>query len=905
MAFTQSYPIRGVAVLFSTYRLTVDYSQMLTKAKSSPDITNYLTFILSDLPPSLNLSTENASLVRSAAAISLKNIIKTKYRSISSAHRAYIHSSVLRCLRDSSTLIRGYAGTIITEVIKQEGVFGWPEVFTELLSMAGNDKGDTSPQSQEGAMGALAKVCEDHKKALDRNYQGQRPLDFILPRLLQIAASPITRVRALALQSINVFIPQNPQALLLTIDVLLSTLFRLANDLNDEVRCKVCHSFVLLIDVQPDKILPHMEGLVSYMITQQRNTDEPGLALEAAEFWLTVGEHSQLCKSLGPYLNTIIPCLLESMVYGEDDIARLEGEAEDADEEDKEEDIKPQFAKAKTARTAPKSQASDAGTQEVATVVPSLEDDLDEGEIVEVRDEDDGPDPEDEWTLRKCSAAALDILALHFHQPVFDITLPYLKNNLNHRNWPNREAAVLAIGAVAVGCMDVVSPHLPELIPYLISLLEDTEPVVRKITCWALGRYSKWAAHLGTKHDKALYFEPMMDGILRKMLDRTKAVQEAAASAFSNLEETAKKELTPYCKPIIRQFVRCFEVYKDRNMFILYDCVQTLAEHVGPGLQDPELIDDLMPALIQRWTRVSDQSRELFPLLECLAFVAAALGDSFSVFALPIFTRCIKISQQYLQEYLLAVNNEALDMPDKDFLVTSLDLLSSIIQALSPEKSIELVRTSQPKMFDLLHFCMENPNYDVRQSSYALLGDCAIQIFSELQTVLPSLMPLLIQQLDLDAMPDEDASAAFSVINNACWSCGEIAIRQKQGMAPYLEKLYERLYIIISNPEIPSSVNENAAIALGRLGLWCSQGLAIHLAEFAKPFLQIIEPVDDTDEKGQAFLGLNRTIASNPQAMEDCLLDYFQASAAFSQSRFREDDLKDSFQQVGEGQRHG
>merc|ERR1712110_1126224 len=106
------------------------------------------------------------------------------------------------------------------------------------------------------------------------------------------------------------------------------------------------------------------------------------------------------------------------------------------------------------------------------------------------------------------------------------------------------------------------------------------------------------------------------------MLDRNKRVQEAAASAFANLEEKANTELEDYCGVIVQQFVQCFSMYKDRNMFILYDCVQTLAEHVGPKLSEDKLVQTLMPALLQRWNKVSDQSREMFPLLECLSYVA-------------------------------------------------------------------------------------------------------------------------------------------------------------------------------------------------------------------------------------------------------------------------------------------
>lgn len=881
---------------------------MLSQAKSSPDIIHHLAYIFSDATSlvSLNLGVEDILLVRSSAAINLKNSIKSSYKLLPALTQEYIRAAAVSCLEDSSSQIRNFAGSVITELVQRGGVLRWAEILPDLLSLASNERATTSAAAQEGAMGALAKVCEDSKKLLDKEYQGQRPLDVIIPKLLNITSSPLPKVRAFALASLNSFIPQKSNAILFHIDPLLARLFQLAIDPSDDVRRNVCRSFVQLVDIRPDKVKPHMEGLVDYMVLQQRNTDDPDLALDAAEFWLCIGENEELCPTLGPYLDKIIPVLLESMVYDEEDVMRLEGGVEDADVEDKPGDLKPQFAKSRTMRVTTNGTSSglNSSNEAVEAIIARDSDALSEGEL---EDDDCEADVEERWNLRKCSAAALDVLASHFHQPVFAVTLPYLKDNLSHQEWPNREAAVLAIGAVADGCMEAVMPHLPDLVPYLISLLGDEEPVVRLITCWALGRYSGWASHLENIEDRKRYFEPMMEGILNRMLDKNKRVQESAASAFANLEEKATKELTPYCAPIIRKFVQCFDRYKDRNMFILYDCIQTLAEHVGHVLATPDLIELLMPAIIQRWSKVSDQSQELFPLLECLSYVATALGDAFAPFAAHIFARCVKIIYQNLAQYHEAINNESIDAPNKDFLVTSLDLLSAIIQALDSAKGGELVSTSQPSFFELLMICMEDPSNDVRQSSYALLGDCAVNIFPQLQPFLPDLLPVLIRQLDLENVREEDIHTGFSVINNACWSCGEIAMNAKQGIAPFVEKLYQHLISIINNPEIPHSVNENAAIALGRLGVDCSQVLAPHLAEFAKPFLQTIEPVDDTDEKGHAFLGFNRTIEKNPQAMEDCLLDYFRASAAYSKnnsSNYHRENIGGSFQRVRINQSH-
>ena len=855
---------------------------MLAQAKFSPDITNYLTYIFSNgrLLQNLNLDPANLDLVRSSAALSLKNNIKACYNDIPERSHAYIRAVALASLQDPNPQIRSFAGTVITETVQRGSVLGWPELLPELFSIAGNEPGNITLSAQEGAMAALAKVCEDSKRELDKVYEGARPLNFIIPRLLNSTSSPVARVRALALASLNSFIPQMPPALVASLDSILARLFQLANDPSDDVRRNVCRSFVLIVDIRPDKVQPHMGGLVDYMTLQQRNTDDPDLALEAAEFWLAISENDKMCATLGPYLHKIVPVLLESMVYDEEAVMQLAGDRDDAEVDDRAEDIKPHFIRSKTPKSLTNGQATDVGAngQGSKHMMPD-DDSLSDGEV-EVEDEA-GVDAEEQWNLRKCSAAALDVLASNFHASVFQIALPYLKENLRHQDWPNREAAVLAIGAVAEGCMEAITPHLPDLVPYLISLLSDVEPAVRVITCWALGRYSGWASQLNDLNDKKSFFEPMMEGILNKMLDRSKRVQESAASAFANLEERASKELTPYCAPIIQQFVQCFERYKDKNMFILYDCVQTLAEQVGPPLRRQDLIDLLMPAILTRWSKISDQSQELFPLLECLSYVATALGDEFAPFAVPIFARCIRIIHQNLEQYLLAVHNEPMERPDKDFLVTSLDLLSAIIQALNPAKSGELVTSSQPRFFDLLMFCMEDPSNDVRQSSYALLGDCAVNIFPRLNPFIPSLIPLLIRQLDLDRLRDDDVDTGFSVINNACWSCGEIAMKYQRGMIPFVDQIYHSLSSIIGNPQVPTSVGENAVIALGRLGVDCSQQLAPHLAEFAIPFLHIIEPVENNDEKGHAFLGLNRTIEHNPQAMEGCLLEYFKASAAY------------------------
>lgn len=874
---------------------------MLTQAKSSPDINHYLAYIFSSSSPpqGLTLSPADWTLVRSAAGIMLKNNVKNSQHQIPDGALSLVKLAVPMGIQDHNAQIRNLAGNIATEVIRRGGVYSWPELLPELLALIGNESGQVPKEAQEGAMSAMAKICEDNAKALEREQRGERPLNFLLPKFIQATKSPLPKVRAQALTAINVFTPRKSQAMLNSIDDLLQHLFLLSSDSEPDVRRQVCRAFVRLVETRPDKLLPHINGLVDYITIQQKSEDEE-LATEATEFWLAVGEHENLYQALGPYVQKIVTVLLEGMVYSPEDIAMLGGASDDEDEEDREEDIKPQFAKKKLTRTVNGAEASGDVDENgnAFEKLANMEEELEEGEL----DDDDGDDnPDEKWTLRKCSAAALDVFANDFGASVFACILPYLQTNLKHADWPYREAAVLALGAVAEGCMDVITPHLPELLPYLVSLLEDPEPVVRQITCWTLGRYSAWAANLQEPALKDQYFLPLMDGVLKKMLDKNKKVQEAGASAMANLEEKAGKQLVPYCGPIISQFVECFNRYKDKNRWILYDCVQTLAENVGLMLAQPEHRNKLMPALLGRWQVVQDQSREIFPLLECLSYVAMAMGDAFAPYAEPIFGRCVNIIHQNLEQVMVANSNVNFEQPDKDFLVTSLDLLSAIIQALESEKAAKLAATSQPALFELMTFCLDDPTDEVQQSAYALLGDCAKYVFDQLKPFLPTILPILMKRLDLDDILDEEIDSGFSVVNNACWSAGEIAVRYENQLAPYVSELLQRCVEIITNPRVPKGVTENAAIALGRFGLFHSEVLAPYLPRFAEEFLVAMDEVEPSEEKATALKGFSLTVARNPQAIEKVLLHYFTIIARYQELRLRtpaKSDLPGIFQNV-------
>ena len=249
--------------------------------------------------------------------------------------------------------------------------------------------------------------------------------------------------------------------------------------------------------------------------------------------------------------------------------------------------------------------------------------------------------------------------------------------------------------------------HLPFLTSFLIQCLNDSRALIRSIACWALGRYSAWCV-MGesTAEHKQKYFVPALEGLLRMVLDGNKRVQEAGCSAFATLEEEAQSELEPYLAGILQNLVHAFTKYQQKNLMILYDAIGTLADSVGVALNEPTLINILMPPLIDKWQKLTDDDPGLIPLLECMSSVVIALGPGFEPFAHPVFERCVRIIHSQLVAFqAFCASPETADQPDKTFLVVALDLLSGLTQGLAT-RSGPLYENSQPPVFPLLQFCL-------------------------------------------------------------------------------------------------------------------------------------------------------------------------------------------------------
>ena len=181
---------------------------------------------------------------------------------------------------------------------------------------------------------------------------------------------------------------------------------------------------------------------------------------------------------------------MEKMRHSPEDIEMMRAEIEDNYMvPDKDDDIKPRFYRAKTQGD------TGAGTKLPSTTQADDADDisdLDDADFDCEDDDDDMGGTDAGWNIRKCTAAALDCLSHSYADEILPFVFQELQKTLNHDDWVVKEAAVLAIGAVAEGSVTGMTPHLPSLVPYLVEKMSDEHPMVRSITCWTISRYTFW-----------------------------------------------------------------------------------------------------------------------------------------------------------------------------------------------------------------------------------------------------------------------------------------------------------------------------------------------------------------------------------------------------------------------------
>ncbi|SCV01950.1 LAME_0G19592g1_1 [Lachancea meyersii CBS 8951] len=800
MELLQSFKIQSQFLNYLCYMLTeADTDSLLNSQYSRQDIQNY----------------------RATAGMILKNSLLEDSRGYD---LNYIKVNITKGLLSDVSLISNITGIVITTLFStyyrknREDSTG-VEVLSQLLELMSN--------GQEASAKALSKIMEDNAQFFLLEWSGSvKPMDTLVNSFLTFTISSSSSVvRAEAIKCLNQVIPLQTQSFIVKIDEFLANIFQLAqNDQSDVVTIQICIALTEFLEFRPDKLINHLSGIVSFVLHVINSANSQTVALQAGEFLLAFASNSYIPENnVKPFVNDIVPILLIKMIHDEDEILMLEASNEDdAELEDRDEDIKPV-----TAKISKKREASGA------------DDDY---------EDDDESDFDTQWNLRKCCAATLDILTSILPRDVLSVGFPLLRERLSAEHWYVREATILALGAMADGGMRYFSDQLPALIPFLLQKLNDQWAPVRTITCWTLSRFSTWILA-----DNTQFLMPVIESLMTALVDKKKMVQEASISSVAVFIENCDAELveTLLYNELLVRFHQCFQLYQKKNVIILYDAVGRLAEKCE---FDETAMNCILPHLIEKWGFLSDTDKELWPLLECLSYVAASLGEKFAPMAPEVYDRAWRILVHCVELETRSQNDPSIVVPEKDFTVTSLDLIDGLIQGLGPSSQELLFPGGDHAALQVLGQCLQDPVHEVRQSAFALLGDIA---YSYDPAILSDHLVMFLKYISTEIVHNDDSDATPSV-NNAVWALGLIS--ERIDLAEYMIDLSR---IVLDNfcdttRVIHSSIIENLAVTIGRMAKYhpevFSTGIFACDASWAR-WCEHSMSLSDPEEKTAAYYG--------------------------------------------------
>ena len=314
--------------------------QRLQQCAKIPDFNNYLAFILTQ-----GEGTQDE--IRQTAGLLLKNNLKTGWQSTEPAHQAYIQRALLPALGHPNRFLRHTVGTALSMITRAVGPQGWPGLYTTLAQIL-----EQPPDAHhvDGALDCVYKACEELNGRLDEQVQGMpegSAAGLLISRLLPLMANPDVGIRRTALGSVNLMVPSWPNTHAAAMDAYLQGLFQLANDGDNGVRKHVCSGIVSLLYRAPEKLVPNIRDVITYMI-EMTNFGDEDVALESCEFWAAFCEADldrDTVEVLREFTPKLIPMLLTNMAYAEDDEEVLNAEDDEANagRADRDQDIKPSF----------------------------------------------------------------------------------------------------------------------------------------------------------------------------------------------------------------------------------------------------------------------------------------------------------------------------------------------------------------------------------------------------------------------------------------------------------------------------------------------------------------------------------------------------------------------------------
>ncbi|WVF65489.1 hypothetical protein IAT40_000217 [Kwoniella sp. CBS 6097] len=261
---------------------------------------------------------------------------------------------------------------------------------------------------------------------------------------------------------------------------------------------------------------------------------------------------------------------------------------------------------------------------------------------------EDDPEDVDEDSPSRLAFRTLDNLSQALPpQQVFPVLTQQLQVYMSSSDARMRKSALMAFGVSVEGCSEYIRPHVDQLWPVIEGGLQDSEVIVRKAACIALGCLCEWLAEeCATRHgvivpilfnlivdpstqknactcldsyleilgdDIVNYLTLLMERLLVLLESGTVAVKITVTGAIGSAAHAAKEKFVPYFDQTIKRLVPFLELQGTDEQSdlrgVATDTIGTIADAVGADVFRP-YFQGLMKAAFEALTMDNSRLRE-------------------------------------------------------------------------------------------------------------------------------------------------------------------------------------------------------------------------------------------------------------------------------------------------------
>lgn len=223
-------------------------------------------------------------------------------------------------------------------------------------------------------------------------------------------------------------------------------------------------------------------------------------------------------------------------------------------------------------------------------------------------------DPDnDDFILQMAGQLCLTSISQTVEDKIVPVVMPFVTPNIQHANWRNRDAAVMAFISILDGpSSEAIGRYVTESVPVLLKMLNDENIIVRDSTAHCISRICLLHVDFIPNNQ----FQPLLQELTTKCSDGSPKVAGQAATAIFNLasavsdrqeEDSPTNALSPYMQVLLQQLLAMVDRQDaDDECNLRLAGMEAISELISVSAKDNfSLLAQLLPVFIERFQQAS------------------------------------------------------------------------------------------------------------------------------------------------------------------------------------------------------------------------------------------------------------------------------------------------------------